>query len=164
LVQASHLSSKIIYLRSIAAIKEGRSNGIPYQFRSQESDEVSDQSWVHGINQPSLDNGVVCAPLAEGWIGWRWLMNVVVDISQLVLARDIHLYNLGPKSIVGAVQLDVNRCSSRIIDLGLCRSFGQNFVHLAGYFGEDNGSFWGVRLEGMGRWRLIGHCWLGEVV
>jgi hypothetical protein len=46
-------------------------------------------------------------------------MNVVVDISQLVFASDIHLDNLGPKGIVGVVQLDGDRCSSRVIDLDL---------------------------------------------
>jgi len=68
----------------------------------------------------------------KGWIYlWR-LVDVAVNVSQLVLARDVHLNNLGPKSIVGAVQLDVNWCSRGVGDLGLSRSFGQDFFHLGG--------------------------------
>jgi hypothetical protein len=59
-------------------------------------------------------------------------MNASIDISQLVLARDIHLDNLGPKSIVGIVQLDADRCSRGVGDLGLSRSYGQDFVHFGG--------------------------------
>jgi hypothetical protein len=71
-------------------------------------------------------------------------VDVAVNVSQLVLARDVHLNNLGPKSIVGAVQLNANRGCKSVSNLGWGRSVGQNIVHFGCQFGKNG-------------------CWLGSL-
>ena len=52
-----------------------------------------------------------------------------MDISQLVFTRDVRLDKLGPKGIVGVVQLDANRCSGILGDLCQGLSFGKSSCH-----------------------------------
>lgn len=108
LFQASNTSLEFIDLKGITPIKKCCSNSIPNCFSSGKSDEISGECQVHRVDQPSFDDGVFGSPSSKGWVSRRWWRIVTVDISQLVFARDIHLDNLGPKAIIGTVQLDTN--------------------------------------------------------
>jgi hypothetical protein len=108
LFQASNTSPEFIDLRGITPIKKRCSNSSPNYFSSGKSDEISDECRVHRVDQPPFDDGVIGSPSSKGWVGRRWWRVVTVDKSQFVFARDIHLDNLGPKAIVGTVQLDTN--------------------------------------------------------
>jgi hypothetical protein len=111
LSQPSDMSPEFIDLGGITAIKIGRCNGIPDRFGSGKSDEIANKGWVHRIDQPPFDNSIVSSPLSKGWVGRRWLGKIAVDKSQFVFAGDVHLDNLGPKGIVGTVQLNTDRGS-----------------------------------------------------
>jgi hypothetical protein len=108
LFQASNMSPEFIDLKGITPIKKCCSNSIPNCFSNGKSDEISGECQVHRVDQPSFDDGVFGSPSSKGWVSRRWWRIVTVDISQFVFARDIHLDNLGPKAIVGTVQLDTN--------------------------------------------------------
>jgi hypothetical protein len=111
LSQLSDASPEFIDLGGITSVKIGRCNGIPDRFGRGKSDEIPNKGWVHRIDQPPFDNGIVSSPLFKGWVGRRRLGRIVVDKSQFVFAGDIHLDNLGPKGIVGTVQLNADRSS-----------------------------------------------------
>jgi len=112
LFQASSTSPEFVDLRGITPIKKGCSNSIPNCFSSGKSDEISDECRVHRVDQPSFDNGVIGSSFSKGWVCRRWWRIVTIDKSQFVFVGDIHLDNLGPKTVVGTVQLDTNRGSS----------------------------------------------------
>jgi len=108
LSQLSYTSMEFVDLGSITAIKIGRCNGNLDRFGSGKSDAIGNEGWVHRVDQPPFDNGVVSSPLSKGWVcRWRW-WKIAVDKSQFVFAGDVHLDNLGPKGIVGTVQLNTN--------------------------------------------------------
>jgi len=108
LFQASNTSPEFIDLRGITPIKKSCSNSIPNCFSSGKSDEIFDKCRVNRVDQPSFDDGVFGSPSSKGWVSRRWWRIVTVDKSQFVFAKNIHLDNLGPKTIVGTVQLDTN--------------------------------------------------------
>lgn len=103
----THLGSKIC-----------SSNCIPYHLGCRKSNEIADKGDVPRINQPPFNNSIVYVPSSKGSICQGWLSEVAIYISQFVFAWNIHLDNLEPKSIVGAIQLDIDRRSSNIGGLG----------------------------------------------
>jgi hypothetical protein len=123
LSQPSDASSEFIGLGGITTVKIGRYNGMPDRFGGGKSDEIANEGWVHGIDQPPFDNGIVSSPLSKGWVN-RWRFGkIAVDKSQFVFARDVHLDNLGPKGIVGTVQLNTDRSSQIFGGHGLGLNF-----------------------------------------
>ena len=102
------MSPEFIDLRSITAIEISRSNGILDQFCCGKSDEIANECWIYRVYQPSFDNGIISTPFSKGWIClWLWWI-VAVDITQFIFAGDVHLDNLGPKGVVGTIQLDID--------------------------------------------------------
>lgn len=78
---ATNTSLEFVGLRSAIVIKICNSNNILNQFCSRESDEIANKIWVHRINQPPFDNGIVGAPFSKGWVGWRRLRKISIDVS-----------------------------------------------------------------------------------
>ncbi|KAF5946749.1 hypothetical protein HYC85_016977 [Camellia sinensis] len=62
-------------------------------------------------------------PIMLGSMDLLGLLEISIDVSKFILAGDIHLQNLGPQSIVGAIQLDADRCSENF--MGWCLVLSQ---------------------------------------
>lgn len=60
------MTSKIVYLGGVTAIKIGHCNGILDHLGYREIDEVADERGIHGVNQPHSDYRVIDAPSLKG--------------------------------------------------------------------------------------------------
>ena len=118
--------SKIIDLRRVTTIKVNGSNGVPHQLSCRKPNEIPiKEGSMELINQPLT--------MALSVHHFRNVGSIKggCGISPLIYP------NLGPKSIVGSIQLDVDRNSRGFCGQSRWLDFGKSFGHLSREFREE---------------------------